>query len=90
MSNVVGYEGYYSTLDSYVKSLGMKVTVGNPASMVPTSYLGTLDILVTYENAGLPDLSKFAYSGHESSNFAIVASGVLSLVGGDRYGVVTA
>jgi hypothetical protein len=78
MSNVAGYEGYYSALDAYVKSLGMSFTAGNPASTVPASFMGTLDTLVIYENAGLPDLSKFAHSSYDASGFAIVAYGVAS------------
>jgi hypothetical protein len=78
MSNIAGYESYYSTLDSYVKSLGMKYTVGNPGATVPTTYIGTLDALVIYENGGLPDLSLLGYPGHSTSNFAIVSYGVAS------------
>jgi len=79
MSGVVGHEGYYSTLDSFVKSLGENFTVGNPAATVPAGHIGTLDTLVIYENSGLPDLSKFAYSGYDKSNFAIVAYGMASV-----------
>jgi len=78
MSNVVGNESYYSTLNSFAKSLGMIFTVGNPGATVPTSYIGTLDTLVIYENGGLPDLSTLAYPGNSTSNFAIVSYGVPS------------
>jgi hypothetical protein len=79
MSNVAGYESYYAALDSYVRSLGMKHTAGNPASTVPNSYVGTLDTLVAYENAGLPDLSALANPGRDAKDFAILAYGVASL-----------
>jgi hypothetical protein len=78
MSNVVGYESYYSTLNSYAKSLGMRCTVGNPASAVPTSYIGTLDTLVMYENRGLPDVSTLVCSRGGPSDFAIISYGVAS------------
>jgi spherulation-specific family 4 protein len=78
MSNVVGYESYYSTLNSYVKSLGMTYTVGNPGATVPTSYIGTLDTLVIYENGALPTLSTLSYPGYATTNFAIVAYAVAS------------
>jgi len=78
MSNVVGYESYYSTLNAYVKSLGMTHTVGNPGATVPTTYIGTLDTLVIYENGALPTLSTLAYPGYSTSNFAIVAYAVAS------------
>lgn len=79
MSNVAGYESYYSTLNSYVKSLGMTYTVGNPGAMVPASYIGTLDTLIIYESGGLPSpLSGLAYPGYGSNNFAVVSYGVPS------------
>src|SRR5713226_9641864 len=54
MSNVSGNENYYSTLSSYVKSHGMTMTVGNPGTDTLSSYIGTVDNLVIYENPGLP------------------------------------
>ena len=38
MSSVQGNESYYSTLNTYVKSLGMTMTMGNPGTSVPSSY----------------------------------------------------
>lgn len=75
MSNLAGYESYYSTLNAYVKSLGMTYTVGNPGAMVPTSYIGTLDTLIIYESGGLPALSALSYSGYSTRNFAVVSYG---------------
>ncbi|HKU33443.1 MAG TPA: spherulation-specific family 4 protein, partial [Candidatus Nitrosotalea sp.] len=43
MNNVPGGESYYSNLSSYVKSLGMTMTVGNPGTTTLTSYVGTVD-----------------------------------------------
>lgn len=76
MSNTPGYENYYSTLDSFVHSLGMSLTMGNPGTSVPSSYIGTLDALCIYESSGLPSLSFITYPGYSSSNFAVVALGV--------------
>src|SRR5882762_6634510 len=45
MSNTAGYESYYSTLNSFVKSNGMTYTMGNPGTSVPSSYIGILDNL---------------------------------------------
>src|SRR5712691_3512379 len=73
MSNVQGNEGYYSTLNSYVKSLGMTMTMGNPGTSVPRSYIGTLDSLCIFEQGGLPALSYLSsYSGYPKSNFAYI------------------
>ena len=81
MSNVPGYEWYYSTLNSYAKSLGMTITVGNPGTTVPSSFIDTVDILNIYENKGLPSISSLASwtSGYSKSNFAMTTYGVSSV-----------
>src|SRR5947208_840353 len=80
MSNVQGNENYYSTLNTYVKSLGMTMTMGNPGTSVPSSYIGTLDSLCIFEQGGLPTLSYLSsYSGHPKSNFAYIGLSVSSL-----------
>src|SRR5256712_4207165 len=73
MSSVPGNENYYSTLNTFVKSLGMTMTMGNPGTSVPSSYIGTLDSLFIFEQSGLPTLSYLSsYSGHPKSNFAYI------------------
>src|SRR5438445_10187141 len=73
MANNQGNENYYSTLNTYVKSLGMTMTMGNPGTSVPSSYIGTLDSLFIFEQSGLPTLSYLSsYSGHQKSNFAYI------------------
>src|SRR3989449_5596102 len=73
MSSVQGNENYYSTLNTYVKSLGMTMTMGNPGTSVPNSYIGILDSLCIFEQSGLPTLSYLSsYSGHQQSNFAYI------------------
>jgi len=80
MSSVQGNEGYYSTLNTYVKSLGMTMTMGNPGTSVPSSYIGTLDSLCIFEQGGLPTLSYLlSYSGHPKSNFAFIGLSVSTL-----------
>src|SRR2546425_11235666 len=80
MANNQGNENYYSTLNTYVKSLGMTMTMGNPGTSVPSSYIGTLDSLCIFEQGGLPTLSYLSsYSGHPKSNFAYIGLSVSSL-----------
>src|SRR2546427_1165089 len=80
MANNAGNEGYYSTLNTYVKSVGMTMTMGNPGTSVPSSYIGTLDSLCIFEQGGLPTLSYLSsYSGHPKSNFAYIGLSVSSL-----------
>lgn len=80
MSNVNRYQTYYSTLNSYVKSLGMTFTVGNPGTTVSASYVGTFDALNIYENSRLPSLAtiqKATFNGaYGNNNFAMIAFGV--------------
>lgn len=81
MSNVPGEESYYSTLTSYTHSLGMYLTVGNPGTGVPNSFISTVDLLNIYENAGLPSLSVIAQrtSGASPSHFSITPYAVGSI-----------
>ncbi len=77
MTNQVGYETYYSTLSSYVHSLiPGSVTMGNPGTSVPTSYIGTLDILNVYESSGYPSLSFITYPGYAPNHFSAIVFGV--------------
>jgi spherulation-specific family 4 protein/List-Bact-rpt repeat protein len=81
MSNVAGFESYYSNLTSYTNSLGLSLTVGNPGTSTLSSYVGTVNILIIYEDVGLPSLSILSSSdmGYGKQNFGMVAYGVASL-----------
>src|SRR2546427_7286933 len=83
MANNQGNENYYSTLNTYVKSLGMTYTMGNPGTTTLKSYVGTLDSIIIYESAGTPSLSYPAsatfYPSYSKSNFGFLAYSVPSL-----------
>jgi hypothetical protein len=81
MSNVAGHESYYSALTSYAHSLGLNTVVGNPGAAVPNSYIGAVDVIVIYENAGIPSASALGTStmGLSKSGFATMSYGVSSL-----------
>src|SRR2546422_1730765 len=83
MANNQGNENYYSTLNTYVKSLGMTMTMGNPGTSTLKSYVGTLDSIIIYESAGTPSLSYPAsatfYPSYSKSNFGFLAYSVPSL-----------
>src|SRR3989449_3533882 len=73
-----GAESYYSTLTNYVKNVdGMKMTVCNPGTSVPQSYVGTCDTIEIAESAGLPSLSTLQsrtfYPDYDKSNFFMLA-----------------
>jgi hypothetical protein len=78
MSNVPGNEAYYSSLNDYAKSIGLSFTVGNPGSSIPSSYLGTMDVIVVDENQGVPNSTSLASmtSGMPKNDFAVMAYGV--------------
>jgi hypothetical protein len=92
-TNKLGYEDRYRELDAYAKSLGMKITAGNPGTDVPPSYIGTIDVIKTSEGKGYisptdPNIIGSSwvsggYSGwhkdHDKRNFAIVRYDVTSL-----------
>ena len=81
MSNVVAHESYYSALTNYAHSLGLSTVVGNPGAAVPASFFGTVDVIVIYENAGVPTASAIGSStmGLSKSGFASISYGVSSL-----------
>ena len=77
MTNQVGYETYYSTLSGYVHSLMPgSISMGNPGTSVPTSFIGTLDVLDVYESSGYPPLSFITYPGFSPTNFSVIVFGV--------------
>lgn len=81
MSSQPGYQSLYSSATAYAHSLGLNTVVGNPGTSVPPSYYGTVDILLIYENAGIPAMSTMADStnGGTRSEFAIVSYDVPSV-----------
>jgi hypothetical protein len=78
MANWAGLEWYYSDLTSYAHSLGMWFVAGNPGADVPSSYIGTVDTIVIYENSGEPSLSFLGgwHAGYSKGDFGIVAYNV--------------
>lgn len=60
-TNQVGYEQHYKDVTAYVKSTGMKMTLGNPGTDVPKSYVGAVDVLNITEGAGYMPISWLQY-----------------------------
>jgi spherulation-specific family 4 protein len=81
MSNTEGNEHYYQSLSNYAKSLGFTFTIGNPGADVPSSYIGTVDNIVIYEDSGLPNISDLEgwHASYDKTNFSIIAHSVDSL-----------
>ncbi|WP_415280979.1 spherulation-specific family 4 protein [Candidatus Nitrososphaera sp. FF02] len=51
-TNRLGFESHYRDLTNYAKSLGMRMTMGNPGTDVPPSYIGTVTVINTSEGRG--------------------------------------
>ncbi len=77
MNSAPGGASYYSTLTSYANSLGY-TTWGNPGTSVPSSYIGSVDVLNIYENSGLPSTTALAAatSNGVGSDFSMIAYNV--------------
>jgi hypothetical protein len=85
-TNRVGYEKHYGDLTAYAKSLGMKLTMGNPGTDVPPSYIGTVTVINTSEGRGYipandPNLAGAGWvsggylgwhSAHDKRNFVVI------------------
>lgn len=78
MSNHAGFENYYRTLNSYAKSLGLSHTIGNPGADVPSTYVGSVDTIIIYENQGYPSLTYLDgwHSQYIRNNWAMTSYGV--------------
>ena len=71
-SNQAGDEQFYRDVSSYAKAKGFALTVGNPGTGVPDSYLGSVDIMLSYESAGAPPLATLSQYAAHRSEFAII------------------
>jgi hypothetical protein len=60
-TNKAGFETHYRDLTAYVKSIGMKMTMGNPGTDVPKSYIGTVDVINITEGRGYMPISWLQY-----------------------------
>lgn len=69
MANVSGSEPFYKWLDDMAKALGYTVTFGNAGTLVPTTYVGTVDNIVLYDGPAQPSL---AYLGTYYPAYAAV------------------
>jgi hypothetical protein len=56
-TNVPGLEWHYAEITAYAKSIGMKMTMGNPGTDVPQSYISSVDVLSISEGKGQAPMS---------------------------------
>lgn len=81
MANAPGHESYYSALTAYAKGHGADFTVGNPGTDTAQSYIGTEDVLLIYESAGVPGMTAMTgwHSSFARTNFGVIPYRVSSL-----------
>ncbi|MGI0040041.1 MAG: spherulation-specific family 4 protein, partial [Nitrososphaera sp.] len=60
-TNRAGFENHYRDVTAYAKSIGMKMTMGNPGTDVPKTYVGTVDVLNITEGRGYMPISWLQY-----------------------------
>ena len=74
-----GQEETLKTLDDYVNAKGASITMGNPGTDIPPSYIGIMDNYIIYENKGLPDLNSIEerYSELDKQHFSVTSYGVM-------------
>ena len=66
-ANYAGSENHYQEVTKYAKSIGMKMTMGNPGADIPQSYLGTVDVINIVEGKGYVPISRLQYCFNCSS-----------------------
>jgi hypothetical protein len=73
-SDRAGDVSYYRDVSQYAKAQGLSFTVGNPGKDSAPEYVGALDTMLIYENAGLPTASQMAgwHSSYAPSNFGVI------------------
>jgi hypothetical protein len=83
MANQAGQESYYAGLTSYAKGHGFDFTIGNPGSDSSPSYVGTEDVILIYENGGLPSVAALGgwHASYPRTNFGVIPYAVGSLDG---------
>ncbi|MDG6926532.1 MAG: hypothetical protein JRN09_08255 [Nitrososphaerota archaeon] len=81
---------YFATLNQYDQSIGMTEVLANSGADVPSDFIGSVNVIGTFENAYLPSLSLTAgwdsiagvgawHTGYTKSNFMFFSYAVPSL-----------
>ena len=67
-----GDEAFYAAVAAHAKTQGLTLTVGNPGTGVPNSFLTALDVMLSYESAGTPALASLKQYGAHREQFGII------------------
>lgn len=78
-ANTVGLEKYYADLSAHARSKSLPYTVGNPGTDTLPSYVGTVDLILVHETAGLPTKVSPWRAGFDKKNFGMISYAVKTL-----------
>jgi hypothetical protein len=89
VTNKAGFEQHYKDINAYAHSIGMKITVGNPGTDVPQTFVGTLDMFNITEGTGYVPISWLQYcvlctssgwhQNYDKRNFSYIRYSISSL-----------
>jgi hypothetical protein len=81
MAATAGKESYYAGLTSSAKGSGFDLTIGNPGQDSAATYVGTTDVILIYENSGVPSASALGgwHTSYARTNFGVIPYNVASL-----------
>jgi hypothetical protein len=67
-----GDEAFYSAVAAHARQQGLPLSVGNPGTGVPNSFIGTVDVMLAYESAGTPTLNSLQKYAANREHFGII------------------
>jgi hypothetical protein len=81
MANAAGHEAYYAGLTADAKGRGLGFTIGNPGADSSPTYVGTEDVILIYENSGIPSVAALGgwHASYSRNNFGVIPYAVGSL-----------
>jgi hypothetical protein len=81
MASQAGKESYYTGLTGYAKSNGFDFTIGNPGQDTSATYVGTEDVILIYENSGIPSAAALGgwHASYPRTNFGVIPYAVAGL-----------
>jgi len=76
-SNRAGDEAHYQHLVQFAHDKGLPFTVGNPGQDTSESFVGVFDMMLIYENKGLPAVTALEgwHTKYAPSNFGVIPYG---------------
>ncbi|HVY32077.1 MAG TPA: spherulation-specific family 4 protein [Polyangiaceae bacterium] len=71
-SSQSGDEYFYSAVAGHARTQALDLSVGNPGTGVPNSFLSTVDVMLVYESAGTPTLNSLQKYASNRERYGII------------------